>query len=73
MSFTYSPGAFQTAVFPLDLRASETACEPFKKVSLVGFLSQKCWGLISLVQIPGAGACDVGHQPLTPPGEVSDR
>lgn len=58
MSFTYSSGVFQTAVFPLDLRASEIACEPFKRISPVGFLSQKFWGLTSLVQIPGATVAD---------------
>lgn len=65
MSFTYSSGVFQTAIFPLDLRASEIVCEPFKRVSPVGFLSQKFWGLISLVQIPGATVADtsdVRHQ-----------
>lgn len=75
MSLTYSSGAFQTAIFPLDLRASEIACETFKRVSPIGFLSQKFWGLISLVQIPGAAASDasdVRHQPLIHPGEVPD-
>lgn len=36
----------------------------------VGFLSQMFWGLTSLIQVPGAGTPDIGHQPFSPWGKV---
>lgn len=74
--FTYDLGSFQTAIFVLDPRASESAHKPFKSrisvlyspvvpldISLDGFLSQMFWELVS--PVPRVGVPNVRQKPLT--------
>ena len=48
---------------------SYSTLEPLE-LSPAGSLSQEFWGLVFLGQTPGARVPRVGHQSLTPPGEV---
>lgn len=75
ISFTYSPGAFQTTPLVLILETSEFVHKPFKRsmsvpyrllslldMNRVGFQSQTYWGFVSQLQISRFGVPDVGHE-----------
>lgn len=81
VSFTFGLGAFQTAAFGLGLRASESACKPFKSGFSIPYISVvlqdlipvyiKFEGLISLVHDPRVEVLDVGHKPPCSSGKSS--
>lgn len=78
--FTYGVGAFQTAAFGLGLRASKSACKPFKSGFSIAYISVVLLDLIPAYIKLGAQLCgawpgvevpDVGHKPLAPQGKVA--
>lgn len=82
MNLLHSLGTFHTAIFfffLLGFRVSKITHEAFiRGISFsIGLRCQPCWfakpdiwELTSLVQIPEVGVPEVGHQPLTPLGEM---
>lgn len=78
ISFTYNPGAFETAASVMGLGVGDIVCLPFKsgvsvsyillslpEFSPADFQSQRLWGLFFPVQ---QGVLDVELDPLIPQG-----